>query len=123
MEATLALSSDRLAEDDLQSLTRELSMVLNRETDVAAAMPEAPPEPGARGDPITLGTLVLTFMTSGAAVAMFEVLKTYFERNASLQMKLKRDDGQELVIDQTNMRSGQIDKTLAFAREFFDRAS
>jgi len=115
----LALSSDRLAEDDLQSLTRELSMVLNRETDVAAALPEAPPEPGARGDATMLYTLVLTFMTSGAAVAMFQVFKSYVERNSSLQLKLKRGDGDELVIDQTNMRGGQFDQTLALAREFF----
>ena len=89
MDATLAVSCDSLAEDDLQSLTRELSTTLNRETDVAAAMPEARPEPGSRGDPAILHTLLLTFMTSGAAVAMFQVIKSYVERNKSLTMTIK----------------------------------
>ncbi len=120
MNATLDLSCDDLADDDLQAMTRQLSMVLNRETDVAAVMPEAPPEPGARGDAAVLHTLLLTFMTSGAAVAMFQVIKSYVERNASLKLTLKRADGQEIVIDQTNLRAGQVDATLALAQGFLD---
>lgn len=121
MDATVAVSCDSLAEDDLQSLTRELSTTINRETDVSAAIPEAPAEPGSRGDPAILHTLLLTFMTSGAAVAMFQVIKSYVERNKSLTMTFKRSDGEELVIDQTNMSADQMDKTVEFARAFFDK--
>ena len=122
MEATVGISCESLADDDLQALTRQLSTTLNRETDVEAAMPEAPAEPGSRGDPAILHTLLLTFMTSGAAVAMFQVIKSYVERNKSLTMTFKRADGQELVIDQTNMGADQLDKTVEFARAFFDKS-
>ena len=122
MDAVVAISCDSLAEDDLQSLTRELSTTINRETDVGAAIPEAQPEPGSKGDPAVLHTLLLTFMSSGAAVAMFQVIKSYVERNKSLTMTFKRADGEELVIDQTNMSADQMDKTVEFARAFFDKS-
>jgi hypothetical protein len=123
MKATLFLECASLPDEELQRLTRDLSFAVNRETDVAAILPEGRAEPGARGDAGMLYTLLLTFVTSGAAVAMFEVVKAFFERNVALKLTLKRGDGQELIIDQTNMRADQFDATLDLARKFFGGAT
>ncbi|MGF1608878.1 MAG: hypothetical protein ACFCUQ_05750 [Kiloniellales bacterium] len=118
MDARLSLVSHQLDAADLQELTHELCILLNQETEIAAAFPEGPLEPGARGDGITLATLVLTFLSSGTAVALLQVAKAYFERDRTLVLKLKRADGQEFVIEQSNIRTGEVDNTLRLAREF-----
>ena len=119
MEATLTLTSDRYSPELLQAMTRELSVSLGDNTDIRTALPEAFAEPGARGDPVTIGVLALAFVTSGSAVALFKVLKAYFERDSSLEMEFQRTDGQKMSIRAENVSADQIDKTMAAARAFF----
>lgn len=123
MDASLKLTSRRGSPDSLQNLTRELSSSLGDNTDIAATLPEAPAEPGARGDPVTIGVLALAFVTSGSAVALFEVLKAYFERDSTLEMEFERTDGKKMSIRAENVNGRQIDKTVAAAREFFGNDS
>lgn len=121
MPISLLIEEPGLAEDDLQEITRELCQTINAETDVAAELQHGAPVRGGKGEPITLATLALTFFTSGAAVALFEIFKAYFERNASLKVVLNRPDGERLEIGAENLRSGQIDETLALAGRFLDK--
>ncbi len=122
MEVQVSLTSDRVDSSDLQDLTRDLCAALNDNTNVSAALAEGPPVPNSRGEPITLGVIALAFVTSGAAAALFEVFKAYFERNTELEVTLKRDDGGEMVVRAENVRSGQIDQTLDMARAFLEGA-
>jgi hypothetical protein len=119
MQVKLALASPDLSADELQELTREVRRTLARETDIVATVPEATPRAGERGDAVTLGTLLLTFMTSGAAVALCEIAKVYFQRNSSLAMEFERDDGRRLKINAENLRADQVDRTIATAEQFF----
>ena len=80
MDARLRLSSDSLTADEIQNMTRALNNTLNRETDIGAALSEQAAGPGTRGAEIEFGTIALSFLSSGAAVALFNVLKSYFER-------------------------------------------
>ena len=119
METSLKLTSGRSSPESLQILTRELAASLRDNTNITAAIPESAAEPGARGEPITIGVLALAFVTSGSAVALFEVLKAYFERDSSLEMEFHRADGKKMSIRADNVNLRQIDKTMAAAREFF----
>lgn len=119
METSLKLTSGRSTPETLQALTRDLAESLRDNTDIVAELPDAAPEPGARGDPVTLGVLALAFVTSGSAVALFEVLKAYFERDSSLEMEFERADGRKMSIRAENVNPRQIDNTMAAAREFF----
>lgn len=118
MDATLSLASDALSPEDLQGLTRSLTTTINRETDIEAKLPEGPGAAGARGEPITIGVIALSFLTSGAAVAMFNVLKSYFERSSSLKMTFERG-GKRLAITAENVKDKHIERTMEMAREFF----
>ena len=120
MQVTLALASPDLSAEQLQTLTLDVRRTLVRETDIAASVPEGTPGASERGDAVTIGTLVLTFMTSGAAVALCEIAKTYFQRNSSLAMEFRRDDGRTLKIAAENLRADQVDKTIATAKRFFE---
>lgn len=118
MPISLQMEASSLSEEDLQQITQELRQTINDETEVSAEFQYGAPIPGGKGEPITLATLALTFLTSGSAVALFEVLKAYFERNASLKIILKRSDGQTFELGAENLRAGQIDRTLALAEGF-----
>src|SRR5690242_11089284 len=69
MHGLLVMRSADLEPEYIQTLTRELSLTLNRETDVRAQPAGEPAATGTKGDPITVGSLALTFLTSGAAIA------------------------------------------------------
>lgn len=120
MAITLSLTSKELPEEILQDLTQDLCRTINIETDARARLLEKPPTvPGTRGEPITLGALVLAFLTSGTAVALIEILKTYFERSPSLEIELQRKDGHKLKISTSHIHPDQIHHTIGALQEFF----
>lgn len=112
MDLTLQVSSDSLSEEGLHELTLDLSRTIGSETDISAQIPEHQPEPGAKGDTITVGTLFLAFFSSGAAVALIGVLKSYFDRASNLTIDIKRPDGHQVNISAQNMKPEQIENTV-----------
>lgn len=117
--ATLSISSSELNEDALQNLTLELLRTIDQETDVIPTLPEKPSKIGEKGEPITLGVIVLALITSGTAVAVIRAIQSYLERIPSLIVKFKHKDGQELEIQAKNVRPDQIDRTMELVRDFF----
>ncbi|MGA2113797.1 MAG: hypothetical protein ABSH56_03490 [Bryobacteraceae bacterium] len=119
MQAILCITDPEAGDEQKQQLTRDLVRTLSRETDMTAALPEpAAAAPGSRGDPVTLGTIALTFLSGGSAVALIKVLETYFQRKSSLQVELKKPDGRALTINAENMAADQIEKTAKLAEQF-----
>ena len=80
--ATLSISGD-LDPARLAELTERLGADLNRGDDVSAVPVSRPAVPGERGagDVALGGQLALTFLTSGAAAALFAVVKEWFGRD------------------------------------------
>jgi hypothetical protein len=118
MKTTLILSSKNLSDEHLMDLTRELANTLNHETDVEVSLPEGRGGVGARGDAITLGQIILTALSSGTLVALFKVLKTYFERKPLLEVEFQRADGQKFKVVAEHLKKGQLDQTLKMASDF-----
>ena len=119
MDSTLQLTANDLSGEDLQKLTLALSKTLNDETDVKATIPEKPSEAGSKSDVvITLGTIILTALSSGTVVALFNVIKSYIERKPSLELQLKSDDGRQLNIKAEQLHKDQIDHTIQLAKDF-----
>ncbi len=119
MSDTLTVSSDQLAPGALQALTRDLAASINRHGSAQAKIPETESQAGERGEPVTLGLLVLTFLSSGGVVALFEVFKAYIERDSSLELSLTRADGETMVVNAKNLHSNDIGQALAAAQNFF----
>jgi len=118
MDSTLQLTASDLSDEDLQKLTHEFSKTLNDETEAKATIPEKSGGPGSKGDPITLGTIILTALSSGTVVALFNVIKSYIERKPSLELEFKREDGQQLKIKAEQLNKDQIDQTIQMANDF-----
>ena len=119
MDSTIQLTASDLSDEDLQKLTLELSKTLNDETEAKATIPEKPSEAGSKSDVvITLGTIILTALSSGTVVALFNVIKSYIERKPSLELELKREDGQQLNIKAEQLHNDQIEHAIQLAKEF-----
>lgn len=103
MVITLALSSEEMNEEHLQELTNELRKTLVEEAGIKAELVEGVSEEGTRGEPITMGLIALTFLTSGAAVAMFDVFKSLFNRRKYLELEMTREDGKKINIKAENI--------------------
>ena len=108
MNLILNLSSSDLDEETLQQLTQELCNSIASETEIKAEIPSGVVVQGTKGDPITLGVIALTFLTSGSAVALCEIFKAYFNRVSKLKIKLTRCDGTTLEITAQNINPEQI---------------
>ncbi len=118
MDTKLKIISTDLGAEDLQNLTRDLAKTLNKETDVAASLPEGTGDVGDKGDPITLGMILLAALEGGAVAALFGVLKAYFERKPLLTMEFERQDGQKFKIQAEHLDENQIAKTVELANDF-----
>jgi hypothetical protein len=122
MAVNLTLSSKELDNEDIQELTTDLCQTIVKETDIDAKIPEGPSQAGVRGEPITLGLLALTFLGGGSAVALFNVFKSYFDRESSLKLDLQREDGTTLTINAQNMKPEQIEDTLTKFEKFLEKS-
>jgi hypothetical protein len=118
MAVTLSISSTEISDDRIQTLTSDLCRSITKETNIEAELAEGISQKGAKGDPITLGLIVLTFISSGSAVALLNVLKSYFERDSTLKVNIMREDGAKLAINAKNMKPELIEETFERAKEF-----
>lgn len=119
MSVTLSINSSELNAEDIHELALDLSRTLEQEADISANLAEGTSEAGTKGEPITVGVLILTVLKSSVVASMFGVLKSYFERNSTLEMEFQRGDGSKLKIKAENVRPDQIERTMESAREFF----
>ena len=104
---------------DLQSLVDEMTADLNQLSGAEAAAESVPAPAGSRGDMISLGTIAMTFITSGAAAAAINVLKSYFEREPGLKVRMKGADGEEFEFSARTAN----EKDVARAMKLFEKAA
>ena len=119
MEITLSVSSPCLSDERIQALAGSLCRAITKDTDVEVELCKGVPQKGAKGEPITLGLIALTFLSGGSAVALLDVLKSFLARDSVLEMTLERNDGAKLIINAKNMGKEQIEETLSNAKDFF----
>ena len=118
MKVELTILNKDIAGEELHQLTNDLCQTIRNETDIEADFKESESlTAGTKGEPISLSMLMLTFLSSGAAVALFNVIKAYFERNSSLNIQLQREDGKKLTINSENINKEQINKLLSLAED------
>ena len=122
MDLSLEVVTLDQAEEDLQLLTQELCLTINQETELSARQAVGEPVAGTRGAPIEVGYLVLTFLTSGTAVALVHVLKAYVERNSSFTGVFRRPDGASFEISAENLSGRQVDRTMSQLEQFMGLA-
>jgi hypothetical protein len=114
-EQTLSLNIVATDADpsDLQKVTRELAATLNRQPGIDASLAEGASEPGAKGDPITLGAILLQLASGGGVfVTLIGVLKNWMERDPaiSVEFEMQRQDGAKLKIRADRVKPDSIEQ-------------
>ena len=106
-DVEVILRSDTLTDAALQARMRQLSREMQARAEVKTEAARGPAEDGTKGDAVTIGALLVTFMSSGAAVAALNVLKSWIEKDKTLNFTLKRADGTEITVSATNMEEAE----------------
>lgn len=78
---------------DLELLRRDLCKTLNSQADILATIPDEPPGSILNPRPDIGKNIMVTFFSSGAAVALIEVLKAYAQRHHDLRIKVINENG------------------------------
>jgi hypothetical protein len=118
MNAKLLLENSEMSEEDIQELAFTMMQSINQETDLTAKLPEETGGAGTKGDAIAIGQLLLTALSSGTVVAMFQVLKSYIERKPALKIEIENTDGRKLKIDAEYLNAGQTEQMIQTAKQF-----
>jgi hypothetical protein len=117
MELRIAVRSHELDQERLHASTVELRRTLVEETEANVSAPTVAAATGAKGDPITVGTIAVTFLTSGAAVSIFKVLEAYVTRKRSIDIEVSRPDGKKFVLHAKDVSRAEI----AAAQQTFEK--
>jgi len=113
MSILLTVSHSQLDDEDLQQLTQELCQIIDDETEMKPQLVTTEGKQGTKAaDMITLGAIGLAFFSSGAAVALCEVLKAYFSREPSLELVFKDETGLEVKVNAKNVELTEIQQLL-----------
>jgi hypothetical protein len=116
----MELSSKEMDSEDLYQLSLELAETINSETDLEADLEETAGVKGDRGDVVAIGQIILTALTSGTVVTLFNVLKAYFNRRPTLEVKFKHSNGNQFSIKASQLSKDQMEKTIKLANQFFE---
>ena len=112
MDLKLNLRSDLLSEEDIQQLSSDLCQTINYETDSTAELSNEEAKMGSKGDATIIGEIILTALSSGAVVALFNVIKSYITRGSNLSIDITGENGKRVKINAANIKSEVLNDTL-----------
>jgi hypothetical protein len=96
----------------IDAVTRDLARSLREEGVGAAMVSQGDAAPGKKGDPVTIGAIVLTLIqTGGVAVTLLQVLKAYLARKSTMRFELTRADGRKVSLDASWFNKAQMEET------------
>lgn len=89
----IQLVNENESAEALDRQTRMLAGEFRQIEGVTADLPEHPAPPGSRGDPITVGTIALAFVTGGGVTAIVQALADWLKtgRNRKVVLKVSID--------------------------------
>ncbi len=106
-----------LAGDDEERsffLSREFSSDVARLSGVVSRTPPAAAaEPGQRGDPITMGAIVIAAVSgSGALTALVNTIGSYLGRDHRTEVEIQTPDGRKVRISSQGFKPAELEETL-----------
>ena len=105
-----------LAGDDQERsfyLSREFSSDVARLDGLVAHTSEAAPlEPGKRGDPVTLGAIAVTAVSSGALSALATTIGSYLARDKRTELEISRPDGLKIKVSSARSNLAELQETI-----------
>jgi Effector Associated Constant Component 1 len=105
-----------LAQDEEKSfiLSREFSSDVARLSGVSSyVQPTTSPEPGKKGDPITLGAIVVAAVSGGGALsALVGTIGSYLARDRRTEVEIQEADGRKVRISSQAFNQKELEELL-----------
>jgi hypothetical protein len=80
---------------------------------VSRTPPAAAPEPGQRGDPITLGAIIIAAVSGGGALtALVSTIGSYLARDRRTEVEVATPDGRKLRISSQAFNQKELEELL-----------
>ena len=80
---------------------------------VSRAPPAAAPEPGQRGDPITLGAIIIAAVPGGGALtALVSTIGSYLARDRRTEVEVATPDGHKVRISSQSFNHKELEELL-----------
>jgi hypothetical protein len=107
-------ADEELSQEKLYKYTMDLKEALEAEVrDVSVDLKEGIAEVNTRGEPITIGLIIITLIKAGAITALASTIKTWIEsRQRSIEIEFTTKDGRKVSIKSNNFSSEDIIKLL-----------
>jgi hypothetical protein len=122
-EVFLRLNDTELSQSKLVAVSREIAERLTREPGIEVVLSDSRGPKGRKGDPITIGAIVLSIVGSrGAIASLVGVLKAYIERKPTLTFEFQRGDA-KVTVRAENLESRQLDRTGKMLSRLIDAES
>jgi Effector Associated Constant Component 1 len=94
-------------------LSREFSSDVARLAGVSShAPPAAAAEPGKRGDPITLGAIVIAAVSGGALTALVNTIGSYLARDRRTEVEIQTHDSRKIRISSQMFKQKEMEEML-----------
>ena len=95
-------------------LSREFAADVARLSGVVSGVPPAAaPEPGKKGDPITLGAIVIAAVAGGGALtALVNTIGSYLARDHRTEVEIQTPDGRKVRISSQGFKPADLEETL-----------
>jgi len=96
------------------SLSREFSSDVARLSGVVSRTPPAAaPEPGKRGDPITLGAIIIAAVSGGGALtALVGTIGSYLARDRRTEVEIQEANGRKVRISSQAFNHKELEELL-----------
>lgn len=107
----LQLQSDSLDIESIHSISTLMSNSIERETDYEVVNEQAIASIGDKGDPITIGTIVLAAISTGTVISLLDVIKTYLSKEPELTVTIDVRE-QKVHLNSKNISTKEILTTL-----------
>ncbi len=112
IDMTLILGGDDIDSETLYRYKIDLRRMLEENIeDGQIQEPANDLKAGAKGDPITIGTIILSLISSGALTSLVKSFKGIFARDRHLRITVK-NGGQEINVDAKNINDDRTIKLL-----------
>lgn len=117
MIANLSISSEERSDTNIEKLTADFYRDLIKEGHLKAELAKVEVQKKVKGertkgDPITIGLIIITALKSGAVVSLLNVLKSYLEKRPPITVKIKTRDGTEITIEKNDVRPENEEATI-----------
>jgi hypothetical protein len=110
-------------DEQLQMITRQFCRDLSTELGLDSRLPEQAAQPGQRGDPVTVGAVLVALAKSGTILGFLRLVQSYISRVPSLEMSVVRADGSRFSLKASNLTEKQLQTTEQALTRFWDTAA